>query len=201
MLAEYAGRMLSITRGRSRVFRSRNAQFVVLSNNLDHEAFEQLIQHLKEAVFAPVRIAGDTITPVCLVVPAFYEHLTNQTAAVLGELDRRIRTAAGLFPTTASPYPRWSAKRHRRTHRSAHGSLSTQRVYAPRQRISRQGTTAPGVSPPSIWGTCDCSTNGTDRPRATAYSPMWARFSGHRECRHGRRRVLGPRRFLRTHPL
>ena len=32
MLAEYAGRMLSITRGRSRVFRSRNAQFVVLSN-------------------------------------------------------------------------------------------------------------------------------------------------------------------------
>ncbi len=34
MLAEYAGRMLSITRGRSRVFRSRNAQFVVLSNDL-----------------------------------------------------------------------------------------------------------------------------------------------------------------------
>lgn len=71
MLAEYAGRMLSITRGRSRVYRSRSVQFVVLSNELDHEAFEQLTRHLKEAVFAPVRIAGDTITPVCLVVPAF----------------------------------------------------------------------------------------------------------------------------------
>lgn len=66
MLAEYAGRMLSITRGRSRVFRSRNAQFVVLSNDLDHEAFEQLTHHLKEAVFAPVRIANDTITPSVL---------------------------------------------------------------------------------------------------------------------------------------
>lgn len=66
MLAEYAGRMLSITRGRSRVFRSRSVQFVVLSNDLDHEAFEQLTRHLKEAVFAPVQIAGDTITPVCL---------------------------------------------------------------------------------------------------------------------------------------
>ena len=38
MLAEYAGRMLSITRGRSRVFRSRSVQFVVLSNALDHGA-------------------------------------------------------------------------------------------------------------------------------------------------------------------
>ena len=93
MLAEYAGRMLSITRGRSRVFRSRNAQFVVLSNDLDHEAFEQLTHHLKEAVFAPVRIANDTITPVCLVVPAFYERLINQATAVLGELDRRLRAA------------------------------------------------------------------------------------------------------------
>lgn len=47
MLAEYAGRMLSITRGRSRVYRSRSVQFVVLSNDLDHEAFEQLTSHLK----------------------------------------------------------------------------------------------------------------------------------------------------------
>lgn len=71
MLAEYAGRMLSITRGRSRVFRSRSVQFVVLSNDLDHEAFEQLTRHLKDAVFAPVQIAGDTITPVCLFVRPF----------------------------------------------------------------------------------------------------------------------------------
>ena len=110
MLAEYAGRMLSITRGRSRVFRSRNAQFVVLSNELGHEAFEQLTHHLKEAVFAPVQIAGDTITPVCLVVPAFYERLINQATAVLGELDRVFVRPAGLFPTTASPYLRLSAK-------------------------------------------------------------------------------------------
>lgn len=105
MLAEYACRMLSITRGRSRVFRSRNAQFVVLSNDLNHEAFEQLTRHLKEAVFAPVRIADDTITPVCLVVPAFYERLTNQATAVLGELDRRLRTAGGLVPNDSLPIP------------------------------------------------------------------------------------------------
>lgn len=105
MLAEYAGRMLSITRGRSRVYRSRSVQFVVLSNELDHEAFEQLTRHLKEAVFAPVRIAGDTITPVCLVVPAFYEHLTHQATAVLGELDRRLRTAGGLVPNDSLPIP------------------------------------------------------------------------------------------------
>ena len=105
MLAEYAGRMLSITRGRSRVYRSRSVQFVVLSNDLDHEAFEQLTRHLKEAVFAPIRIADDTITPVCLVVPAFYEHLTHQTTAVLGELDRRLRTAGGLVPNDSLPIP------------------------------------------------------------------------------------------------
>ena len=105
MLAEYAGRMLSITRGRSQVYRSRSVQFVVLSNDLDHEAFEQLTRHLKEAVFAPVQIAGDTITPVCLVVPAFYEHLTHQATAVLGELDRRLRTAGGLVPNDSLPIP------------------------------------------------------------------------------------------------
>lgn len=105
MLAEYAGRMLSITRGRSRVYRSRSVQFVVLSNDLDHEAFEQLTRHLKEAVFAPVQIAGDAIAPVCLVVPAFYEHLTHQATAVLGELDRRLRTAGGLVPNDSLPIP------------------------------------------------------------------------------------------------
>lgn len=105
MLAEYVGRMLSITRGRSRVYRSRSVQFVVLSNDLDHEAFEQLTRHLKEAVFAPVQIAGDTITPVCLVVPAFYEHLTHQATAVLGELERRLRTAGGLVPNDSLPIP------------------------------------------------------------------------------------------------
>lgn len=105
MLAEYAGRMLSITHGRSRVYRSRSVQFVVLSNDLDYEAFEQLTCRLKEAVFAPVQIAGDTITPVCLVVPAFYEHLTHQTTAVLGELERRLRTAGGLVPNDSLPIP------------------------------------------------------------------------------------------------
>lgn len=105
MLAEYADRMLSITRGRSRVYRSRSVQFVVLSNDLDHEAFEQLTRHLKEAVFAPVQIAGDTITPVCLVVPAFYEHLTHQATAVLGELDRRLRAAGGFVPNDSLPIP------------------------------------------------------------------------------------------------
>lgn len=105
MLAEYAGRMLSIARGRSRVFRSRSVQFVVLSNDLDHEAFEQLTRHLKEAVFAPVQIAGDTITPVCIVAPVFYERLDYQTSAVLCELDRRLRTAGGLVPNDSLPIP------------------------------------------------------------------------------------------------
>lgn len=105
MLAEYAGRMLSITRGRSRVYRSRSVQFVVLSNDLDHESFEQLTRHLKEAVFAPVQIAGDTIAPVCLVVPTFYERLDSQASTVLGELDRRLRTAGGLVPNDSLPIP------------------------------------------------------------------------------------------------
>lgn len=105
MLAEYVGRMLSITRGRSRVYRSRSVQFVVLSNDLDHEAFEQLTRHLKEAVFAPVQIAGDTIAPVCLVVPTFYERLDSQASTVLGELDRRLRTAGGLVPNDSLPIP------------------------------------------------------------------------------------------------
>lgn len=77
----------------------------MLSNDLDHEAFEQLTHHLKEAVFAPVRIANDTITPVCLVVPAFYERLINQATAVLGELDRRLRAAGGLAPNDSLPIP------------------------------------------------------------------------------------------------
>lgn len=110
MLAKYAGRMLSITRGRSRVYRSRSVQFVVLSNNLDHEAFEQLTRHLKEAVFAPVQIAGDTIAPVCLVVPTFYERLDSQASTVLGELDRRLRTAGGLVPNDSLPIPEMERK-------------------------------------------------------------------------------------------
>ena len=105
MLAEYAGRMLSITRGRSRVFRSRSVQFVVLSNDLDHEAFELLTHRLKETIFAPVQIAGDTITPVCIVAPVFYERLDYQTSTVLGELDRRLRTAGGLVPNDSLPIP------------------------------------------------------------------------------------------------
>lgn len=105
MLAEYAGRMLSITRGRSRVFRSRSVQFVVLSNDLDHGAFELLTHRLKETIFAPVQISGDTITPVCIVAPVFYERLDYQTSAVLCELDRRLRTAGGLVPNDSLPIP------------------------------------------------------------------------------------------------
>lgn len=110
LLGEYAGRMLSVTRGRSRVYRSRSVQFVVLSNDLDHEAFEQLARHLKEAVFAPATIAGDTVTPVCLVASAFYERLTKQTTAVLGELERRLRTTGGLVPNDSLPIPEMERK-------------------------------------------------------------------------------------------
>lgn len=178
MLAEYAGRMLSITRGRSRVFRSRSVQFVVLSNDLDHEAFEQLTRHLKEAVFAPVQIAGDTITPVCLVVPAFYEQLTHQATAVLGELDRRLRTAGGLVPNDSLPIPeaeRKSAIAERID--SLTGLYRPSELSGAPTHFSRQGATTPGASPPSTWVTCACLMNGTARPRATAYSPMWARSS------------------------
>lgn len=110
LLGEYAGRMLSVTRGRSRVYRSRSVQFVVLSNDLDHEAFEQLARHLKEAVFAPATIAGDTVTPVCLVASAFYERLTKQTTAVLGELERRLRMTGGLVPNDSLPIPEMERK-------------------------------------------------------------------------------------------
>lgn len=97
MLSEYAGRMLSLTRGRSRVFRSRSVQFVVLTNNLDRNAFERFTRDLEHVVSAPVQIAGDDIAPTCLVVPVYYERLINQAPAVLDELDRRIRAINGPF--------------------------------------------------------------------------------------------------------
>lgn len=97
MLSEYAGRMLSLTRGRSRVFRSRSAQFVVLTDSFDRNAFEHLVRDLEHLVSKPIQIAGDVITPTCLVVPVYYERLINQAPAVLDELDRRIRAINGPF--------------------------------------------------------------------------------------------------------
>lgn len=105
MLSEYAGRMLSLARGRSRVFRSRSAQFVMLAEGLDRDAFEQLIKDLEQVVSAPVQIANDTITPTCLVVPVYYERLINQAPAVLDELDRRIRAINGPFHNNSLSIP------------------------------------------------------------------------------------------------
>lgn len=97
MLSEYAGRMLSLIRGRSRVFRSRSAQFVVLTDSFDRNAFDHLVGDLEHVVSKPIQIAGDVITPTCLVVPVYYERLVNQAPAVLDELDRRIRAINGPF--------------------------------------------------------------------------------------------------------
>lgn len=97
MLSEYAGRMLSLTRGKSRVFRSRSAQFVVLTDSFDRNAFDCLVRDLEHLVSKPIQIAGDVITPTCLVVPVYYERLNNQAPAVLDELDRRIRAINGPF--------------------------------------------------------------------------------------------------------
>lgn len=105
MLSEYAGRMLSLTRGRSRVFRSRSAQFVVLTNSLDRDAFDCLARDLERIVSAPVKIADDTITPTCLVVPIYYERLVNQAPAVLDELDRRLRAINGPFQNKSLSIP------------------------------------------------------------------------------------------------
>lgn len=177
MLAEYAGRMLSITRGRSRVFRSRSVQFVVLSNALDHGAFELLIHRLKETIFAPVQIAGGTITPVCIVAPVFYERLDYQTSACANSTVA-FAQLAGLSPTTASLYPRSSAKAQ-----SPNASICSPASADPASLCavpmpsSRRGATALGVSPPSTWATCAYLTNGMDRPKATGCLPMWARCS------------------------
>ena len=97
MLSEYAGRMLSLTRGRSRAFRSRSVQFVVLTDSLDRNAFDHLVRDLEHVVSEPIQIAGDAITPTCLVVPVYYERLVNQAPAVLDELDRRVRAINGPF--------------------------------------------------------------------------------------------------------
>ena len=105
MLSEYAGRMLSLTRGRSRVFRSRSAQFVMLAEGLDRDAFEHLVQDLEQVVSASVEIADDVITPTCLVVPVYYERLINQAPAVLDELDRRIRAINGPFHNNSLSIP------------------------------------------------------------------------------------------------
>ena len=105
MLSEYAGRMLSLTRGRSRVFRSRSAQFVVLTDSFDRNAFDHLVRDLEHLVSKPIQIAGDVITPTCLVVPAYYERLINQAPAVLDELDRRIRAKNGPFHNDSLSIP------------------------------------------------------------------------------------------------
>lgn len=105
MLSEYAGRMLSLTRGRSRVFRSRSAQFVVLTNSLDRDAFDRLARDLERAISAPVQIAGDSITPTCLIVPVYYERLINQAPAILEELDRRLRAINGPFQNKSLSIP------------------------------------------------------------------------------------------------
>ena len=105
MLSEYAGRMLSLARGRSRVFRSRSAQFVMLAEGLNRDAFEHLVQDLEQVVSASVEIADDVITPTCLVVPVYYERLINQAPAILDELDRRIRAINGPFHNNSLSIP------------------------------------------------------------------------------------------------
>ena len=110
MLSEYAGRMLSLTRGRSRVFRSRSAQFVVLTNSLDRDAFDRLARDLERAISAPVQIAGDSITPTCLVVPVYYERLINQAPAILEDLDRRLRAINGPFHNNSLSIPELERK-------------------------------------------------------------------------------------------
>ena len=105
MLSEYAGRMLSLTRGRSRVFRSRSVQFVVLTDGLDRDAFDCLARDLERVISAPVQIADDTITPTCLVVPVYYKRLVNQAPAVLDELDRRLRAINGPFQNKSLSIP------------------------------------------------------------------------------------------------
>lgn len=110
MLSEYAGRMLSLTRGRSRVFRSRSAQFVVLTDSFDRNAFDHLVRDLEHVASKPIQIAGDTITPTCLVVPIYYERLINQAPAVLDELDRRIRAINGPFHNNSLSIPEIARK-------------------------------------------------------------------------------------------
>lgn len=110
MLSEYAGRMLSLTRGRSRVFRSRSAQFVVLTNSLDRDAFDRLARDLERVISAPVQIADDSITPICLVVPVYYERLINQAPAILEELDRRLRAINGPFHNNSLSIPELERK-------------------------------------------------------------------------------------------
>ena len=110
MLSEYAGRMLSLTRGRSRVFRSRSAQFVVLTNSLDRDAFDRLVRDLERVISAPVQIADDSITPTCLVVPVYYERLINQAPAILEELDRRLRAINGPFHNNSLSIPELERK-------------------------------------------------------------------------------------------
>ena len=105
ILSEYAGRMLSLARGRSRVFRSRSAQFVMLAEGLNRDAFEHLVQDLEQVVSASVEIADDVITPTCLVVPVYYERLINQAPAILDELDRRIRAINGPFHNNSLSIP------------------------------------------------------------------------------------------------
>lgn len=103
MLAEYAGRMLSITRAGAgstvHVASSLSCSATIWTTR--HSS--NWTRHLKEAVFAPVQIAGDTIAPDGRPRPLRTPRLLPST--VLGELDRRLRTAGGLVPNDSLPIP------------------------------------------------------------------------------------------------
>ena len=106
MLAEYAGRLVSVARGHARVFRSRNAQFVVVTDDIDEEAFGTFAAQVESAVRKPATIAGEPISPVCLIARLHYRQIPTQANSVIAELDRRLRIEGGLVPSDdALPIP------------------------------------------------------------------------------------------------
>ena len=200
MLAEYAGRMLSITRGRSRVYRSRSVQFVVPSNDLGRGGIRAtLTHHHQRAIFSSCSNRERHHYPRLSCRPGLLRAL-NQSSVLFSELDRHLRAAGRLAPN-GLPIPEIERKSASRTRRYAHGPLSTRRFMRRASAFLKTRRDAAWCIATVDMGHTDCSTNGTDRPRAFACSPMWHGPQRHRECEMGVAGCWGQDDFLHSHPL
>ena len=90
VLAEVAGRLVSYTRGQGRVFRSRNAQFVIVAENLTRDEFHSFACMLDVVLQTPVTVHDEAFDLELATACIHYDRLTSQPLPVIAELDRRV---------------------------------------------------------------------------------------------------------------
>ena len=107
VLADLAGRLVSYARGQGRVFRSRNAQFVIVAEGVGRDEFHSFACMLDVILQAPITIHGETFTPDLATACIHYDRLTSRPFPVIAELDRRVNLndALNKVETTQSAIP------------------------------------------------------------------------------------------------